>query len=107
MILLTARPRTGKSTAIKKIINMLGIDNCGGFYTEEIRENNERVGFRICTLTGKTALLSHINIKSNYSISRYGVDVDTFEKLCINELENAINNDKVKYIVIDEIGPMQ
>ena len=56
MILLTALPRTGKSTAIKKIVNMLGKDNCGGFYTEEIRDDGERVGFRICTLSGKLFL---------------------------------------------------
>ncbi len=107
MILLTAQPRTGKSTAIKKIVNMLGRSNCGGFYTEEIREDGERVGFRICTLKGKTGLLSHVNIKSDYKISRYGVDIKTFENLCINELEEAINSKKVKYIVIDEIGPME
>ena len=107
MILLTALPRTGKSTAIKKIVNMLGKDNCGGFYTEEIREDGERVGFRICTLSGKTGLLSHVNIDSEYRISRYGVDLEEFERLCISELESAINNDKVKYIIIDEIGPMQ
>jgi nucleoside-triphosphatase len=107
MILLTAQPRTGKSTAIKKIVNMLGKDNCGGFYTEEIRENGERVGFRICTLSGKTGILSHVNIKSDYRISRYGVDLETFEKICISELENAIKDDNVKYIIIDEIGPMQ
>ena len=107
MLLLTAKPRTGKSTAIQKIVNMLGKDNCGGFYTEEIREDGERVGFRICTLSGKTGILSHVNIESNDRISRYGVDIETFEKLCISELENAITDDKVKYIVIDEIGPMQ
>ena len=107
MILLTAQPRTGKSTAIIKIVNMLGRDNCGGFYTEEIRENGERVGFRLCTLSGKTGLLSHINIESNYKISRYGIDIKTFEELCINELKEAISNDRVKYIVIDEIGPME
>ena len=86
---------------------MLGKDNCGGFYTEEIREDGERVGFRICTLSGKTGLLSHVNIDSEYRISRYGVDLDEFERLCISELEGAINNDRVKYIIIDEIGPMQ
>lgn len=107
MILLTAQPRTGKSTAIKKIVNMLGKDNCGGFYTEEIREDGERVGFRICTLSGKTGLLSHVNIESIYRISRYGVDLETFERLCISELESAIKDNKVKYVVIDEIGPMQ
>lgn len=107
MILLTAQPRTGKSTAIKKIVNMLGKANCGGFYTEEIRENGERVGFRICTLSGKTGILSHVNIESNYKISRYGVDLEEFEKLCISELESAIKDNNIKYIVIDEIGPMQ
>lgn len=107
MILLTALPRTGKSTAIKKIVNMLGKDNCGGFYTEEIREDGERVGFRICTLSGKTGILSHVNIESNYRISRYGVDLEAFERLCISELENAVKDNNVKYIVIDEIGPMQ
>ncbi len=52
MILLTALPRTGKSTAIKKIVNMLGKDNCGGFYTEEIREDGERVLFLWIRTTG-------------------------------------------------------
>ncbi|MEE3344273.1 MAG: nucleoside-triphosphatase [Bacilli bacterium] len=107
MILLTALPRTGKSTAIKKIVNMLGKDNCGGFYTEEIREDGERVGFRICTLSGKTGILSHVNIESDYRISRYGVDLETFERLCVSELESATKDNNVKYIVIDEIGPMQ
>lgn len=107
MILLTAQPRTGKSTAIKKIVNMLGKDNCGGFYTEEIREDGERVGFRICTLSGRTGILSHINIESDYRISRYGVDLETFERLCVSELESAIKDNNKKYIVIDEIGPMQ
>ena len=107
MILLTGPTRTGKSTAIKKIVGMLGTKNCGGFYTEEIRENNERVGFRIKTLTGKSGILAHININSEKRISEYGVDISFFEEFCITELQEAINNDKIKYIIIDEIGPMQ
>ena len=107
MILLTALPRTGKSTAIHKIIQMLGIKNCGGFYTEEIRENGERVGFRIKTLSGKEGLLSHVNIESEYRISRYSVDLNTFEDICLDELRRAVNDKNIKYIIIDEIGPMQ
>ena len=107
MILLEALPRTGKSTAIKKIIDLLGINNCGGFYTEEVKEEGERVGFRIYTLSGKTALLAHVKCESEYKISKYGVDVSTFENLCVKELEDAVNNDNIKYIIIDEIGPME
>ena len=57
MILLTALPHTGKSTAIKKIIELLGTSNCGGFYTEEIRENDERTYIR------KSAVWQEINDK--------------------------------------------
>lgn len=108
MILLTALPRTGKSTAIKKIVEMLGIKNCGGFYTEEIRENGERVGFKIVTLSGKSGILSHVNFtESKYKISKYGVDLPSFENLCLSELKEAIERKDIKYIIIDEIGPMQ
>ena len=107
MILLTAQPKTGKTTAIHKIVDLLGIDNCGGFYTEEIRESGERVGFKIETLSGKKGILSHINIDSKYRISKYGVDVNTFEKIGVEELKNVINDSNIKYIIIDEIGPME
>ena len=107
MILLTALPHTGKSTAIKKIIELLGISNCGGFYTEEIRENDERVGFMIKTLSNKEGVLAHTNLQSEYKISRYGVDVTKFEELCLGEINRAINDDNIKYIIIDEIGPME
>ena len=107
MILLTAPPRTGKSTAIQKIVQMLGPSNCRGFYTEEIRKDGERVGFRYHTFDGKSALLSHVDIDSPYRVSRYGVDIDTFEQICVKELEEALEDDSVSYIIIDEIGPMQ
>lgn len=45
---------------------MLGKDNCCGFYTEKTSEDGERVGFRICTLSEKTGILSHVNIESDY-----------------------------------------
>lgn len=107
MILLTALPRTGKSTAIAKIVNMLGVKNCGGFYTEEIREDGKRVGFKINSLNGETGILAHVSIESDYRISRYGVNLDSFESICLKELERSISSDDVKYIIIDEIGPMQ
>lgn len=107
MILLTAEPKTGKTTALMKIINILGKENCRGFYTEEIRENGERVGFSIATLSGKTGILSHVRSDSPQRISRYGVNVDEFENICVKELEEAMEDEETKYIIIDEIGPME
>ena len=107
MILLTAQPKTGKTTALMKIINLLGKENCRGFYTEEIIENGERVGFSIATLSGKVGTLSHVRSESKERISRYGVNVDEFENICVRELEEAIEDTDTKYIIIDEIGPME
>lgn len=107
MYLLTAPPRTGKSTAIKKIVNMLGPNNCGGFYTEEIRDNGERIGFKIVSLNGKEGILADISLDSPYKISKYGVDLKVFEDIGLKELYRAIDSNDIKYLIIDEIGPMQ
>lgn len=107
MILLTAQPKTGKTTALMKIINVLGKENCRGFYTEEIIENGERVGFSIATLSGKKGTLSHVRSTSKERISKYGVNVDEFENICVKELEEAISDANTQYIIIDEIGPME
>ena len=81
MYVLTAPPKTGKSTAIKKIINMLGAKNCCGFYTKEIIEDGKRVGFKIVTLSGKEGILAHVSYDGEYRIGKYGVNLEEFEKV--------------------------
>ncbi len=107
ILLLTARPRTGKSTCIKKIVDLLGKENCVGFYTEEIRdsETSERTGFMIKTLSGKQTVLASIFLDSKLKIGKYGVNIEEFEKICLPILETSLDNDKI--LIIDEIGPMQ
>jgi len=108
IVLITAKPRTGKSTCIKKIINIIGKENCTGFYTEEILDpkSYERTGFKIHSLLdNKTCILSSIESTSKLRISRYGVEIDNFENLVLPVLKGAMNSNKI--IIIDEIGPMQ
>ena len=103
-ILLTGKPGVGKTTVIKKIIPLLGLD-AGGFYTEEIREMDKRMGFRIVTLDGEEGILAHVDCNSNYKVSKYRVDLDSFEKVAIPAIENAMKNKSI--IIIDEIGKME
>ncbi|MCF6159241.1 MAG: NTPase [wastewater metagenome] len=103
-ILLTGKPGIGKTTVMKKVISLLD-ENAGGFYTEEIRVMGKRTGFKIVTLEGVEGILAHVDIKSNYRVSKYQVDLDSFEKLAIPTLENAMKAKSV--IVIDEIGKME
>ena len=103
-IALTGKPGVGKTSVIKKIIPMLGT-SAGGFFTEEIRVMDRRMGFRIVTLDGKEGIMAHVDCNSNYKVGKYRVDLDSFEKVAIPALENAMKDKSI--IVIDEIGKME
>lgn len=104
IFLITGKPGIGKTTLIKKLSLSFDLKDICGFYTEEIREKNKRVGFKIITLNNGEGILAHINFRSPYKISKYYVDIQNFEKLIISEL-NLVN--KRKIILIDEIGKME
>lgn len=107
-ILLTGRPRVGKSTIIQRVVERLkdrGFKNIGGFYTAEIRVNNERVGFMINTIDGRRGRLAEVGFESPYRLGRYGIDLKSFEDIALTSLEDAIKGGGL--IVIDEIGYME
>lgn len=103
-IFITGAPGAGKTTLIRQISEGLKDIQLGGFYTSEIREQGIRKGFELISLSGKKGLLSHINIKSPYRVSKYKVDVEGFETF-LNSL--ALRNDSIDLIIIDEIGKME
>jgi len=103
-ILLTGAPGTGKTTAIRKVVNRLSGET-RGFYTQEIRRDGRRTGFEIVTLSGRRAVLAGTEIDSPQKVGRYGVDVAAFEKIGVAELQAALG--VTELIVIDEIGKME
>ncbi len=101
-ILITGPPACGKSTLIRKLI----VDkNVGGICTPEVRKDGERWGFKVINLkTGQEAVFASVEIKPAV-ISKYGVDIEAFDKIAIPALEwAAIDAD---FVVIDEIGNME
>jgi len=102
--LLTGKPGTGKTSLIKQAIaGMKG--KAGGFYTEEIREQGVRKGFRLVTLDGQEAILAHVDIHSPYRVSKYGVDIDSLDQVGVSALNKAA--EECDLVVIDEIGKME
>ena len=102
--LLTGRPGTGKTSLIKQALaGMRG--KAGGFYTEEIRSQGVRQGFRLVTLDGQSAILAHIDIHSQYRVSKYGVDIDSLDRVGVSALYKAA--EECDLVVIDEIGKME
>jgi nucleoside-triphosphatase len=104
-ILLTGIPGCGKTTAITKIIAELDCSSVAGFFTEEIRENNSRRGFRWNRLDDSSGILAHVDIKGRFKVGKYGVDVVGFEKRVVPILD--VEQTDTELFVIDEIGKME
>lgn len=94
--LVTGPAGIGKTTLIVRVLETLRNSNPNlkvqGFYTREIREGTERIGFEVVTLDGRTGLLASNKISSAQSlrwptVGRYRVDVASFESLALQELQ--------------------
>jgi nucleoside-triphosphatase len=104
-LLLTGKPGIGKTTVIMRVLEALSIP-VTGFYTREIRGPKGRLGFEAVTLDGKRCTLAHVDFHSPYKVSKYGVDVATFERVIVPSVEPSLNP-QAAMIVIDEIGKME
>jgi nucleoside-triphosphatase len=104
VLLLTGPPGCGKTSFIKQAVARLEI-RAGGFYTEEIKSRGVRQGFRLVTLDGETAVLSHLYFKGPHRVSKYGVDVESLDKVGVTAIERAFL--ECDLVVIDEIGKME
>jgi nucleoside-triphosphatase len=103
-ILLTGHPGVGKTTIIKQVIAQLAYP-AGGFYTEEIRENGARAGFKIVTLDGRAGVLAHTILRSRNRLGRYAVDIGVVDTLAVDSIRRAAASNQI--VIIDEIGPME
>src|SRR5438132_14345400 len=105
--LLTGRPGCGKTTLIKRIVSDLALP-VGGFYTQEIRERGQRVGFKLITLDGKEAVFAHVDFPAAVGperVGKYGLDLSALEAIGVAAIRDAVRAERLT--VIDEIGPME
>ena len=106
-ILLTGKPGTGKTTLIKKLAEKTR-KNVLGFYTEEIRKNGKRTGFRIISLPCKKrkAILAHRNLNTEFKVGKYGVDPQALDPF-LDDFKKTDPDKTGTLFLIDEIGKME
>ena len=102
-ILITGPPRSGKSTLIEAVIKRIQ-GPVTGFFTREMREGDERVGFSINTVDGREGILAHRKVRSRYRVGRYGVNLKDIDDIAVPAM---IPSGHEEIIVIDEIGKME
>ncbi len=73
VLLITGAPGIGKTTVIRRTADELKHKALRGFYTEEIREDGERRGFRLVGFNGKTHIIAHVDIPKRHHCQRVAV----------------------------------
>lgn len=98
-VLVTGQPGCGKTTAVKKIVDLLqrhGL-KCKGFYTDEVLDpkKKSRIGFDVVSVPeGKRGVLSRKTghgLSGNYKTGQYYVDVESFEEIALPSLFTSID----------------
>jgi nucleoside-triphosphatase len=103
--LLTGLPACGKTTVIRRVIELPKNRRLAGFFTQEIRQHGQRLGFEAVGLGGPGATLAHVGFHSAHRFGRYGVELESFEAIVEAELNRQPGD--VDVYVIDEIGRME
>jgi len=104
-IFISGVPGVGKTVLIRNVLGHLARTTTRGFYTEEIRDRGNRVGFSLKTVDGRLYTLAHVtDVVSRYRVGRYRVDLETFERVVDEELK--VQRGITAYVV-DEVGKME
>ncbi len=103
VLLITGAPGIGKTTVIRRAADELKHKGLRGFYTEEIREDGKRCGFRLVGFNGTAHIIAHVNFPKRNRVGKYGVDVPV--------LDNAAHllrpDPDARAYLVDEIGRME
>jgi nucleoside-triphosphatase len=108
---LTGKPKIGKSTIIRSVINSLnkaGIP-VGGMLTADIQEEGARVGFSIEDIsTSERGILAHMHLHQRApKVGKYTVNRSDLDSIGVNAIKTAVAHPDPIVIIVDEIGPME
>ncbi len=104
-LLIIGRPGSGKTTLMKRLAESLRGEAIDGFITEELREEQGRVGFWLSPLDGRQVLLAHRQLESGVSVGPYKVNTAILEEVGIAVLKRSVS--QARLVFLDELGKME
>lgn len=100
-ILLTGKPKSGKTTLLEKLLK--DIKDKHGMVATEVLEDGTRIGFDLQDDSGHTAILARTDRKTDTAVGRYYVDIPSLSAF----IESLFEVVPSSLLYIDEIGHMQ
>ncbi len=109
-IMITGNPGIGKTTLISNVVEIIKDRgySVGGIITQEIRDEQKRIGFEILNIdSGKKGVLAHIDLKKGPKIGKYFVNTKDLDEIGVAAITDSLNRSKIDLIIVDETGPME
>jgi nucleoside-triphosphatase len=103
-LVVAGKPGVGKTTLIKETVWPYR-SQVAGFYTEELVEDRQRLGFKLKSFAGEEGVLASKHRAGPPRVGKYGVDLGVLERIGVAELRRAAEGGRM--VVIDEIGSME
>ncbi|MBI2104909.1 MAG: hypothetical protein HYT90_04945 [Candidatus Omnitrophica bacterium] len=104
-LLIVGRPGVGKTTLMKRLVQALRACAIDGFLTEELREQEQRMGFWLSPLDGRQVLLAHRRMVDGVRVGPYRVNVSVLDDVAVPVIRRAIQRAFVLFL--DELGRME
>jgi nucleoside-triphosphatase len=103
-LLLTGRPGVGKTTVLRRLVELLSDRKLAGFYTLEMRREGRRQGFRAITFDDREWVIAHVSFSGSPRVGKYGVDVAAIDDLADHTLSDT---PETELFIVDEVGKME
>ena len=104
-LLIVGRPGIGKTTLIKRLTQAVRTCPIDGFVTEELREEEQRMGFWLSPLDGRQVLLAHRKMDGGIRIGPYRVNVPVLDDVAVSVIHRGIQH--AFLLFLDELGRME
>ena len=104
-LLIVGRPGIGKTTLVKRLSQAVRGCVVDGFLTEELRDNEQRMGFWLSPLDGRQVLLAHRQMEGGVRVGPYKVNVSVLEDVAVSVIRRGIEH--AFLLFLDELGRME